>query len=80
MQKYWKELLSKVQDGSFDPTIILTHRFDLSEFSELYAAFDKKEHGIMKTFVQTKFSGPVAAGTPELSSFKENRILPSAVF
>lgn len=80
MQKYWKELLVKVQDGSFDPTVILSHRFDITEFSELYAAFDKKEHGIMKTFVQTRFSGPPAHGTPALSSFKQNNILPSAVF
>ena len=39
--------------------MILTHRFPLDEFPELYAAFDKKEHGIMKTFVQTRFSNPL---------------------
>jgi len=79
VQMYWKDLLKKIESGEFDPTVILTHRFDISEFSELYAAFDKKEHGIMKTFVQTKFSKPPAKGTPLLSSFKENDIKPSPV-
>jgi hypothetical protein len=59
--------------------MILTHRFPLDEFPELYAAFDKKEHGIMKTFVQTRFSKPPAPGTPVLSSFKAGDIKPSAV-
>ena len=79
VQRYWPELLAKIQSGEFDPTIILSHRFALEEFSELYAAFDKKELGIMKTFVQTRFSAPPAKGTPALSSLKEDRVLPSAV-
>lgn len=79
VQRYWKDLLKKIESGEFDPTIILSHRFDLEEFSELYDAFDKKEHGILKTFVQTKFSGPPSQGTPELSSFKNGDIKPSAV-
>jgi len=45
----------------------------------LYEAFDK-EMGIMKTFVETRFSSPRAARTPELSSFKSGDIKPSAVF
>ncbi len=79
VQKYWKELLGKIESGEFDPTIILSHRFQIDEFRELYEAFDKKEYGIMKTFVQTRFSGPPAPGTPELSSFKGGDIKPSAV-
>ncbi|KAI9819133.1 MAG: hypothetical protein M1827_007289 [Pycnora praestabilis] len=80
VQKYWHMLLEKVESGEFDPTIILTHRFKIDEFPELYSAFDKKEHGIMKTFVQTRFSGPPAPGTPELSSLKNGDIKKSAVF
>lgn len=79
VQKYWKDLLKKVESGEFDPTIILSHRFKIDEFRELYEAFDKKEKGIMKTFVETRFSHPKAPGTPELSSFKEGDIKPSAV-
>ena len=72
-------LLEKVESGEFNPTIILSHRFPIDEFRELYEAFDKKEHGIMKTFVQTRFSAPRAEGTPELSSLKSGEIRTSAV-
>ena len=78
VQKYWKELLGKVESGEFDPTIILTHRFKIDEFKELYEAFDKKEHGIIKTFVQTRFSGPPAKGMPELSSLRDGDLKPVA--
>jgi threonine dehydrogenase-like Zn-dependent dehydrogenase len=78
VQKYWKDLLKKIESGEFDPTIILSHRFKIDEFQELYAAFDRKEMGIMKTFVETRFSHPRAEGTPELSSLKEGDVKPSA--
>jgi threonine dehydrogenase-like Zn-dependent dehydrogenase len=79
VQKYWHELLQKIVDGEIDPTFILSHRFSIEEFSELYEAFDKKEMGIMKTFVQTKFSAPPAPGTPALSSLRAHDVKPSAV-
>ncbi|TAQ88570.1 hypothetical protein B7494_g3103 [Chlorociboria aeruginascens] len=79
VQKYWKDLLKKIENGEFDPTIILSHRFRLEEFAELYEAFDKKEMGIMKTYVETKFSGPRADGTPELSSLKAGDVKRSNV-
>jgi threonine dehydrogenase-like Zn-dependent dehydrogenase len=79
VQKYWKDLLKKIESGEFDPTIILSHRFKIDEFQELYAAFDRKEMGIMKTFVETRFSHPRAEGTPHLSSLKEGDVKPSAV-
>ena len=79
VQMYWKDLLKKVESGEFDPTIILSHRFPIEEFAELYAAFDKKEKGIMKTFVQTRFSSPPAPGTPQLSSLKADTVKPSMV-
>lgn len=79
VQRYWHDLLRMLENDEFDPTIILSHRFKMEEFSELYAAFDKKEYGLMKVFVETKFSGPPAPGTPELSSFKQGDIKPSRV-
>jgi threonine dehydrogenase-like Zn-dependent dehydrogenase len=78
VQKYWKDLLKKIESGEFDPTIILSHRFKINEFQELYAAFDRKEMGIMKTFVETRFSHPIAEGTPALSSLREGDVKPSA--
>ncbi|KAI9805345.1 MAG: hypothetical protein M1833_005798 [Piccolia ochrophora] len=79
VQNYWKDLLKKVESGEFDPTTILSHRFKINEFRELYEAFDKKEMGIMKTFVETRFSHPRAEGTPELSSLVDGDVKESAV-
>ncbi|KAI9355423.1 chaperonin 10-like protein [Zopfochytrium polystomum] len=69
VQQYWPELLAKVESGEFDPTIILTHRFALEELPQLYEAFDRKEYGILKSFVQTKFSSDPSKGMPVLSRF-----------
>jgi threonine dehydrogenase-like Zn-dependent dehydrogenase len=55
VQEYWKGLQKKIEVGEFDPTII-SHPFKIDESREPYEAFDKKEYGIMKTFVQTRFS------------------------
>lgn len=70
VQRYWPELLEHLQAGRMDPTMILTHRVPLEEFVELYDTFDKKQDGMMKVFVQTKYSAPRAPGTPELTSLK----------
>ncbi len=71
VQKYWHELLHYVENGSFDPTFILTHRFKIDEMKEVYEAFDLKKNGILKTFVETKFSNPPAPHTPPLTSAKD---------
>lgn len=34
VQRYWRELLKKVEGGEFDPTIILSLRFKMDELSE----------------------------------------------
>jgi threonine dehydrogenase-like Zn-dependent dehydrogenase len=69
VQKYWKMLLKDyILTNKFDPTTILTHRFSLGEFGDLYQAFDQKKGGILKVFVETKNSFPRAEGTPHLTS------------
>lgn len=69
VHKYWVELLEMIQSGELDPTIMLSHRVDLKDMDKLYRKFDKRDEKdeIMKVFVQTKWSGPPAAGTPELA-------------
>lgn len=79
VQRYWHDLLKKVESGEMDPSMILTHRFKVDEFRELYDHFDKKDYGLLKVFVETRFSAPAAEGTPRLSSFKDGRIEPSRV-
>jgi threonine dehydrogenase-like Zn-dependent dehydrogenase len=50
---------------------LLTHRVRLEEMDKLYYAFDKREGGVNKVFVETRFSAPPAAGTPALRSVSE---------
>jgi len=69
VQKYWKMLMDEyIVTGKFDPTIILSHRFSLDEFPDIYRAFNDKKGGILKVFVETKHSFPRAEGTPLLTS------------
>lgn len=69
VQKYWKELLEMIQSGELDPTMMLTHRIALKDVAKGYKKFDqrKESEGIMKVFVETKFSAPQATGTPSLT-------------
>ena len=76
---YWKRELEMLEKGEFKVEDILSHRFSIDEFEELYEKFDKKEYGLAKVFVETKFSSPPAPGTPQLSSFRAGKVLPSAV-
>lgn len=69
VHKYWEELLEQIESGELDPTIMLSHRVDLEDVAKVYRIFDAKEDGMMKVFVQTKFSDPPAKGTPALKRF-----------
>jgi threonine dehydrogenase-like Zn-dependent dehydrogenase len=64
--KYWEELLEQIRAGKLDPGIMVSHRIDLEDVAKAYRVFDAKQDNMMKVFVQTKFSGPPAAGTPAL--------------
>ncbi|KAG0264972.1 hypothetical protein BG011_005728 [Mortierella polycephala] len=70
VQRYWHTCLEHITNNDFDPTVILTHRFPLEETVEVYKRFDHKEAGVIKVFLQTRFSGPPAPGTPTLMSVK----------
>ena len=37
--------------------MILSHRLKIDDFAELYDKFDKRVPGLLKTFVETRFSG-----------------------
>ncbi|KAK4245578.1 oxidoreductase [Corynascus novoguineensis] len=67
VQKYWRELLEMVENGSADPGIILTHRFKLEDIAKAYYMQEKREAGLIKCFVETQFSSRRADGTPELT-------------
>ncbi|CCX06861.1 alcohol dehydrogenase [Pyronema domesticum] len=68
VHKYWEEILEMIKKDEIDPTIMLTHRIPLEDLAKAYKVFDERKEsiGMMKIFVETKFSGPVRAG-PALS-------------
>ncbi|KAI9091711.1 chaperonin 10-like protein [Phlyctochytrium arcticum] len=71
VQRYIPECMEMIQNGKFDPTTILTHRFAFEQVADVYKRFDRKESGIMKVFLQTKFSKPATPGTPALSDVND---------
>jgi len=52
VQKHWLTVLKHIQDGTFDPTMIVTHFGRLSEGPELYDKFNRKTEGVIKVFLQ----------------------------
>ncbi|KAH4415991.1 hypothetical protein HBH92_066790 [Parastagonospora nodorum] len=66
---YWESLLKMIQDKQITPMKMVTHRVRLEDLANVYHAFDKKEDGMQKVFVETKFSFPPCEGSPELKRF-----------
>ena len=66
---YWKQLLQYIEEDKIHPLVMLSHRVLMDDLEAVYSAFEKKEDGMQKVFVQTKFSAPPAPGTPELKRF-----------
>lgn len=54
---YWETILNDfIRTGKFDPTFMITHRVPIDDMPELYSAFDKRQTGVEKVFVETRFS------------------------
>lgn len=66
---YWEDLLKKIQDDTIHPYAMLTHRVDVADMAKVYDIYNKRGENMQKIFVQTKFSAPPAAGTPELTKY-----------
>ena len=60
-----------IEKGEIDPLKMVTHRISLDELDDVYYKFDKKEDGMQKIFVQTKFSHPPCAGSPALKTYRK---------
>ena len=45
----------------------------MEDLAKVYYTFEKKEDGMQKVFVQTKFSAPQAPGSPKLTRFEGNK-------
>lgn len=66
---YWKELLESIQKGKLDPLQMVSHRVRLEDLVKVYDVFEKKQDGMQKVFVETKFSQPAASGSPALTRY-----------
>lgn len=67
VQKYWKQLMGLIQKGEINPLDMVTHRMRLEDMEEIYAAFEKRELGMQKVFVQTKHSAEPSRESPALT-------------
>ena len=66
---YWEQLLKMIQSGEIDPLKMVSHRVLIDDLAVVYDKFEKKEDGMQKVFVQTKFSDPPCPGSLELKRF-----------
>lgn len=66
---YWEDLLKKVQSGEIDPLKMVSHRVRVDDLEKVYEKFEKKEDGMQKVFVETKFSQPPCQGSPSLTTY-----------
>ena len=48
VQKYWKYLLKCIDEGSLDPSQVITHKVPLSQAPEMYKVFDEKTDNCVK--------------------------------
>lgn len=58
-----------IEAGELDPLRMVSHRVKLEDLETVYGKFERREDGMQKVFVQTRFSGPAAAGSPPLTSY-----------
>ncbi|KAJ6000879.1 hypothetical protein N7481_001288 [Penicillium waksmanii] len=68
VHRYWKELMSLIQKGEINPLNMVSHRLRLEHIEEVYDVFDRREQGMQKVFLQTKYSNPAAKEGPKLST------------
>ncbi|KAK5674584.1 hypothetical protein LTS10_012780 [Elasticomyces elasticus] len=66
---YWEDLLKKIQSGEIDPLKMVSHRVRVEDLDKVYYKFEKREDGMQKVYVQTRFSAPPCAGSPELTTY-----------
>lgn len=66
---HWELLLKLIQEGTIDPMRMISHRVRLEDLDKVYYKFEKKEDGMQKVFVQTKWSAPAYKTSPPLTTY-----------
>jgi len=69
VQLYWEKLLKMIESGEIDPLKMVSHRVSMDDLDKVYYKFEKKEDGMQKVFVETKFSAPPCEGSPSLTRY-----------
>jgi threonine dehydrogenase-like Zn-dependent dehydrogenase len=54
VQKYWKDMLALIESG-FDPSRIYTHSLDLSAAEDAYKMVKRRDDGVIKVLLRTRF-------------------------
>jgi threonine dehydrogenase-like Zn-dependent dehydrogenase len=52
VHKYMQKLMGLIEDGSIDPTFLITHRLTLREAAQGYSMFNKKEDHCVKVVMR----------------------------
>ncbi|KAJ5082184.1 hypothetical protein N7532_011227 [Penicillium argentinense] len=68
VHKYWKNLMDLIQKNEINPLDMVTHRLRLEDIEKVYPAFEKRQEGMQKIFLQTKYSSSPAPDAPALST------------
>lgn len=67
VQKYWKQLMQLIREHKIDPLVMVTHRARLEDIEKVYEAFDKRDKGMQKIFLETRYSFPPAPSASGLA-------------
>jgi threonine dehydrogenase-like Zn-dependent dehydrogenase len=46
------EILSLIEEGKIDTSLLITHSFSLSRIEEAYRIFENKEDGVIKVAIE----------------------------
>lgn len=67
---YWEEILNDyLIPGKIDPLeLFVTHRITTDDIAKCYTMMDKHQDGMVKVFVETKFSDPAYKASPSVKS------------
>lgn len=70
VHKYWKTILDDyLVTGKISPIdLIVTQRISIEDVAKGYSALDHRAEGMVKFFVETKFSRPPSTGAPSLTT------------
>jgi len=66
---HWEKLLKMIENDEIDPLRMVSHRVRIEDIDKVYYKFERREDGIQKVFVQTRFSSPPAPGSPQLTTY-----------